>query len=231
MPLPQRIDAVFFDVGGPFYPDVSYVEAVLTALDLMRGERGLGPTDRERFQEVYDDQRQRQCGSLRTQLATEFLDSGARAELHERTQQFWVHPSEALYTDVLPLLRQLHGVVRIGVLANQGRSAVDAMIRDGVAPFIDVWGISAIVGYEKPSPDIFNWALGQAGTDAVHAVHVGNRLDNDVRAAHAVGLGTVWLLRGEAPDDPTPEQRAQADLVVSDLTGLGEILLGGSAAR
>ena len=35
---------------------------------------------------------------------------------------------------------------------------------------------------------------------------VGDRLDNDIAAAKQHGLRTVWLLRGEAPDEPTDEQ-------------------------
>lgn len=230
MSLPHRINAVFFDVGGPLYPDESYASAVLAALDQLRGERGLGPTNRARFRDIYDTLRVRQSGSLRSALAGEFLDSEARDELHERTQRFWMHPPGSLYPEVLPLLHELHGRVRIGILANQSAEAVEALERDGVAPFIDVWGISAIVGHEKPSPELFRWALNEAGTDPVHAVHVGNRLDKDVRPARALGLGAVWVLRGEAPDNPTDEQRAEADLVVRDLTGLGEMLVGSKTA-
>jgi putative hydrolase of the HAD superfamily len=56
-------------------------------------------------------------------------------------------------------------------------------------------------------------------------VHIGNRLDTDVRPAAALGLGTVWVLRGEAPDSPTAEQLAEPDLAVPDLTGLAGVLL------
>ena len=110
-------------------------------------------------------------------------------ELHERTRRHWVHPPGTLYPDVLPLLRALAGKVAIGVLANQEATVVDALTRDGVAPFVDVWGVSALVGYEKPSPDLFRWCLAQAGCAPEQAVHVGNRLDTDVRPAAALGQG------------------------------------------
>jgi putative hydrolase of the HAD superfamily len=35
----------------------------------------------------------------------------------------------------------------------------------------------------------------------------------------------VWVLRGEAPDRPTPEQLAEPDLAVADLSGLADVLL------
>jgi FMN phosphatase YigB (HAD superfamily) len=224
--LPSELRAVFLDVGGPVYDDANFVAAVVRALDDLRAEQGRGPVDRAVVHRVYDAVRARQGGSLRTALATELLgDPALRGRLHERTRQYWTHPPGTLYPDVLPLLRALSGQVVIGVLANQEAPVVDALTRDGVAPYVDVWGVSALVGHEKPSPELFSWCLDRAGCSAGQAVHVGNRLDTDVRPAAALGLGTVWVLRGEAPDSPTPEQLAEPDLAVPDLTGLAEVLL------
>jgi FMN phosphatase YigB (HAD superfamily) len=226
MTLPRELRAVFLDVGGPLYDDENFLAAVLQALDELRAEQGRGPADRTAVRRVYDAVRARQGGSLRTALATEFLgDPGLRGELHERTRRHWVHPPGTLYPDALPLLRALHGRVAVGVLANQEAAVVDALTRDGVAPFVDVWGVSALVGHEKPSPELFTWCLQRAGAEPEQAVHVGNRLDTDVRPAAALGLGTVWVLRGEAPDEPTSEQLAEPDLAVRDLAGLADALL------
>jgi putative hydrolase of the HAD superfamily len=49
---------------------------------------------------------------------------------------------------------------------------------------------------------------------------VGDRLDYDVRPARRAGMRTVWVLRGEAPDDPTPEQLAEADVAIRGLDEL-----------
>jgi putative hydrolase of the HAD superfamily len=231
MTLPRDLRAVFLDVGGPLYDDENFVAAVLRALDELRAEQGRGPVDRAAVRGVYDTVRARQSGSLRTALATELLgDPGLRGRLHERTRRYWVHPPGTLYPDALPLLRALAGRVVVGVLANQEAGVVDALTRDGVAPFVDVWGVSALVGHEKPSPELFAWCLERAGAAPGQAVHVGNRLDTDVRPAAALGIGTVWVLRGEAPDDPTLEQLAEPDLTVADLTGLAEVLLPLTAA-
>jgi putative hydrolase of the HAD superfamily len=212
------LKAVFCDVGGPIYDDENFVAAVLTSLDELRADGGAGPADRARFRAVYDASRAAQSGSMRSALAAEFgVD---RAELHERTREHWVHPAGTMYPDVLPFLRALDRRVTFGVLANQEEGTIRALERDGVAPFVDVWGISAVVGLEKPTPEFFGWALDQAGVRADQAVHIGNRLDTDVRPAKALGLRTVWVLRGEAPDDPTPEQLAEPDLTVRTLVGL-----------
>jgi FMN phosphatase YigB (HAD superfamily) len=226
MTMPRELRAVFLDVGGPVYSDENYLAAVVRALDELLFSQGRGPVDPAEVRWVYDAVRARQSGSLRTALATELLgDASLRGQLHEHTRRHWVHPPGSLYPDVLPLLRALSGRVVVGVLANQEAGVVDALTRDGVAPFVGVWGVSALVGHEKPSQELFRWCLAEAGCAPEQAVHVGNRLDTDVRPAAALGLGTVWVLRGEAPDDPTPEQLAEPDLAVRDLIGLADALL------
>lgn len=216
-----RLQAVFCDVGGPIYDDENFVNAVLIALDELRADAGRGPADRVAFRAIYDDVRAAQGGSLRTALAAEFLgDAAQRGVLHERTRSHWTHPVGTMYADVLPFVRSLEGRVRFGILANQEASVIESLKRDGLEPFVDVWGVSAVVGYEKPSPELFTWCLDQVSVDPSDAVHIGNRLDTDVRPAAALGLGTVWVLRGEAPDEPTAEQLAEPDIAVTTLEGL-----------
>lgn len=227
-----ELRAVFCDVGGPIYDDENFVDAVLTALDELRLADGRSAVDRDEFRAVYDRSRAAQGGSLRTALAETFLGGrDRRGELHELTKSYWVHPAGTMYADVLPFIRSLEGRVRFGVLANQEAGVVQALERDGVAPLVDVWGISALVGHEKPSPEFFHWALDRAGVDASEAVHIGNRLDTDVRPAHELGLGTVWVLRGEAPDAPTAAQLAEPDVAVHTLDGLAPRLFDLVASR
>lgn len=226
MTLPERIDVVFCDVGGPIYPDDNFTSAVLAALDELQAERGRGPVDRRAFEELYDTVRANQAGGLRRTLARELLgDESLRHELHERTGRHWTHPAGSAYPDARRMFEALHGHVLLGVVANQEAATVQALRRDGFADLIDIWGISALVGHEKPSREFFEWALDQANTDATHAVHIGNRLDTDVRPAKALGMGTVWVTRGEAPPQPTAAQLAEADLSVPDLTSVAAALL------
>ena len=86
--------------------------------------------------------------------------------------------------------------------------------------YFSLYSISEELGYEKPDPRIFAHAVDQAGVEPARAVMVGDRLDNDVRPAQAAGMRGVWLLRGEAPEDPTPEQAAEPDAVIRSLAEL-----------
>jgi len=232
MALPERVDVVFCDVGGPIYSDDNFVVAVRTALDEMRAERGQPSVETAAFDRIYNRIRTAQHGSLRRALAEELLgDADLRSDLHERTRAHWTHPEGTAYPDALPFFRQLHGHVTLGIVANQETATIDALRRDGFGDVVDIWGISAIVGHEKPSREFFEWALEQAGTTAEHAVHVGNRLDTDIRPAKALGMGTVWVLRGEAPDHPTPDQLAEADIVTPDLRDVADLILARTEPR
>ena len=55
-------------------------------------------------------------------------------------------------------------------------------------------------------------------------MYVGNRLDTDIRPARAIGMRTVWMLRGEAPPAPTADQLDEPDAVITTLTGLPAVL-------
>ena len=113
---------------------------------------------------------------------------------------------------------------RLGVIANQPSQIRAAMQRDGLVPFFEVWGVSDDLGLHKPDPALFRRTLELAGGDGARAVMVGDRLDYDMRPARAAGMRTVWLLRGEAPDDPTPAQLAEPDVAIEELQQLLDVL-------
>jgi putative hydrolase of the HAD superfamily len=103
------------------------------------------------------------------------------------------------------------------VIANQPGEVRTAMRRDGLEPFFEVWGVSDDLGVGKPDPALFELAVKAAGVAPGAGVMVGDRLDYDIRPAKRVGLKAIWMLRGEAPDDPTPEQLAETDGAVRSL--------------
>lgn len=209
----EPVELVLLDVGGPIYDDAWYREALLRATCELVAENG-GVLVEAEFQRVYDARRQSQSGSLRTAIAEHFLTPGDRDRLSDRAESYWFYPPAALHPDVLPALRELSERYRIALVANQRSLVVDALRRDGVADYVDHWAISELVGAAKPDPAIFRYALDRAGVPAERAVHIGNRLDSDVRGAQRLGIRTVWVVRGEAPPDPTPEQLAEPDVAV-----------------
>jgi putative hydrolase of the HAD superfamily len=66
--------------------------------------------------------------------------------------------------------------------------------------------------------------LDTARIEPARAAMIGDRLDYDVRPAKEAGMRTVWVLRGEAPDEPTESQLAEPDAAVQDLTEVPDVL-------
>ena len=109
---------------------------------------------------------------------------------------------------------------KLGLVANSGEAALQALRRDGLDDLFDVIVLADVVRIEKPNEKIFQYALDKTGIPASRAVHVGNRLDSDIRPAKRLGLRTVWILRGDAPPAPTLDQLAEPDAVVISLIGV-----------
>lgn len=212
-------DVVFLDVGGVIYDDAVYRRALLRAL------RDLGSrvTD-DAFDREYERCRALQDGSFRRRLTAAFLSGGTLEERSEavrrRASRYWSYPPEALEADVVPALRILRERYRLGIIANQPSVVRDALRRDGIDRFFDVWGISDDLGLEKPDRRLYAHALRLAAIEPARAVMVGDRLDYDVRPSKAVGMRAVWILRGEAPRRPTATQLDEADASIHTLTEL-----------
>jgi putative hydrolase of the HAD superfamily len=211
---------VFFDIGGVIYDDTVYARALHTAL------RELGGTfTDEEFDDEYRAARAEQSGSFRRRLARRFLGPDADiAALEAEATSHWSYPPRALLGDVQPCLDALAGRYRLGIIANQPSAVKDAMRRDGLDRYFEVWGVSDDVGLEKPDPRLFAHVLYVAGVAPPRSVMVGDRLDYDVRPAKTAGMRAIWVLRGEAPDDPTPAQLAEADASVRTLGELPGVL-------
>ena len=109
---------------------------------------------------------------------------------------------------------------QLGLVANSGQAALNALRRDGLQELFTVIALADFVGVEKPDERIFRYALETAGVSSSRAVHVGNRLESDIRPAQKLGIRTVWLLRGDAPPAPTLDQLAEPDAVIISLVGL-----------
>jgi len=221
------ITFVFLDIGGVLYDDRVYAEAWRRALREAGGEF----TDAA-FDEEYAACRAAQSGSFRTRLAIRFVGPDADLEALEGVaSRYWHYPPSALHDDVVDALAALRRAgYRLGVIANQPTAVRSALERDGLVGSFEVWGVSDDLGLQKPDPALFVHAVRTAHVEPDATAMVGDRLDYDIRPAKAAGMRTVWVLRGEAPDDPTLEQLAEPDATVPDLRGIEAVIgrLGGN---
>jgi putative hydrolase of the HAD superfamily len=104
------------------------------------------------------------------------------------------------YPDVVPALRELRERGLTLVVASNWDCSLPEWLRPaGILELVDGVVTSAEVGAAKPSPRVFQRALAVAGVDPVEALHVGDKVDNDIGGAAAAGVRGVLLQRDGSP--------------------------------
>jgi HAD superfamily hydrolase (TIGR01509 family) len=82
----------------------------------------------------------------------------------------------------------------------------------GMAEHIEAVVTSVDAGHLKPHPAVFEMAMRVAGVPAERCVVIGNREENDIEPALALGMRTILVY----PDDPKPAS-SRAHAVTPDL--------------
>lgn len=148
-------------------------------------------SDRERLERLRD----RCAEELRRALELPGLDHATARRAMLEALEFRPFP------DVLPALAELRerGLTLV-VASNWDCSLPDWLDPAGVTELVDGVVTSAEVGAPKPSPRVFERALAIAGAAPSEALHVGDKVDNDVEGAAAAGVRAVLVQReGEPP--------------------------------
>jgi len=103
---------------------------------------------------------------------------------------------EDLYPDALRSLDGLRTAgYRVAIVANQPAARAAQLRALGVDA--EVLAMSEELGVRKPDRAFFARALELMGNPhPADVAYVGDRLDNDVSPAHAVGMRAVWIRRG-----------------------------------
>ena len=109
--------------------------------------------------------------------------------------------------------------MRLGIVSNWDSRLPRLLERLGLAPHFEAVAVSALVGVEKPHPEIFRRVLTALGADPARTVHVGDIPELDAAGAHAAGIRPI-LLERHAP----PEREAVRDLrAVADQIGRAHV--------
>ena len=139
-------------------------------------------------------------GRVRIALACQGLDGNSAAIKHfGLTKTPWHSEDEIPYSDAdstLAALRQRG--YNLGIIANQKNGMAERLDEWGMLQYFGVIVASAEIGYAKPDKEIFEKAFELARCTAQESVMVGDRLDNDIIPAKAIGMKTVWVKNGLA---------------------------------
>jgi putative hydrolase of the HAD superfamily len=153
-------------------------------------EAGFDPTEETSFQ------RTMQIDSAA--LADLGLEPMPEAFFRRLSQLFMLTANWHVFPDVAPALAALRerGMV-VGAVSNWVWQLPELLHALDLVKQFDFIAASSRVGYEKPHPEIFRWALDQARVSPEEAIHVGDHLDADVAGAQGVGIHAVLIDRRE----------------------------------
>jgi len=225
--------AVFLDVGDTLMrpnPSWEHVYAMafeevgihVTVEDLQRALRaayrhgGWGLNDGFEPSEAVTFQRTMEID----QMALSELGIGPMPESFFRrlSELFMVTSHWHVFPDVYDALRELRrrGLI-LATLSNWVWNLPELLHALDLVRHFDFIAASARIGFEKPHPRIFEWALDRAGVGADEAVHVGDHPDADVRGALAAGMDAVLIDRWARH---TPEELPPGIPIIASLDQL-----------
>jgi len=161
-------------------------------------------SDRERLERLRD----RCAEEMRRALELPDLDHATARRAMLEALEFRPYP------DVLPALEQLRERgLRLVVASNWDCSLPAWLGPAGITELVDGVVTSAEVGAPKPNPRVFERALAIAGAAPSQALHVGDKVDNDLHGAAAAGVRAVLLQREGEPPAGVDAVRSLRELV------------------
>jgi HAD superfamily hydrolase (TIGR01509 family) len=124
----------------------------------------------------------------------------------------------------LELLQEIHELGLRTIIASNtywrdAQSYWDDFRLLGLAEHIDAIVTSVDAGHLKPHPAVFEMAMRIAGVPAGRCVVIGNREENNIEPALALGMRTILV----HPDDPLPAA-SRAHAVAPDLWACARVL-------
>ncbi len=208
-PIPfHDIETVFLDVGNTLV-SMDYVwirdelanVGVATELEvLMRAEAAARPViSRAVAGEVSTEGLDTFELYLKTILGNLGTSSGAIPALVESLVPIFRGPGrERLWSNVLPgvpeALEQLRSLGRtLAVVSNSDGTVERVLEQQGLRPYLDAVFDSHIVGFEKPDPRFFLYALEATGAHAEATLHVGDLYSADIEGGRAAGVHTALV--------------------------------------
>jgi FMN phosphatase YigB (HAD superfamily) len=189
------VDWIFFDVGNVLLDEdpLTYRNFCLhaEAIRAVRPERS--------FRDLLAEREARAVSGSRWPLfdvvSTYLDDAHCRAVWEASTREI-----RAGFASLSPpvagadaVLERLGPHYRFGLIANQGaecRAWLDAL---GWLGRFEVVAFGEELGIFKPDPALYRAALARGGVAPDRALMVGDRLDNDVAPAAALGMATAWV--------------------------------------
>ena len=200
---------IFFDIGGTLADETKSLHRRAELTAKMQNKIGVHCTT-EQIEDAM--QRAAEMGKPYFQGAVELLGLKGMVPYDA--------VGEKLYGDVKPVLEALYGKYKLGIIANQPLGTEGRLKHYGIRDYFSVILSSAEEGISKPESALFLRALERAGCEPGEAWMIGDRPDNDIAPAKALGMKTVRVRQGLGGRMPVTSEEMRADHTVDSLSEL-----------
>ena len=215
--------AILFDVGGPLDMEFAWEIAVDGAIASACGLEGIRVD-----QAMIDEASEAAVAAFAPDAYVHMIEAlcGGDPRTVERVRQRVRAMTGNL--DVFQLRPEVDGLLRrlrdrglkLGIVANQPQAARERLGRAEISDLFEYRGLSGLTGFSKPDPRAFQAAAEALGMAPPDCIMVGDRIDNDIAPAKALGMAAI-LLRGGRHRRQKPRSPAEEpDAVVTDVLEL-----------
>jgi len=130
---------------------------------------------------------------------------------------------EKLYKDAPAVIKALSQKYELGIIANQLDGLKERLEAFDLLQYFKYIISSWDVKIMKPDIRIFEYALDKANCTPQEACMIGDRLDNDILPAKALGIKTVWIKQGFGALQKPLSKSEEPDHSINNLYELLEI--------
>jgi HAD superfamily hydrolase (TIGR01549 family) len=224
--MPYR--AVLFDIGGPIDLEFAWESAVDGAIAMACRMEGISVD-----QAAIDEASEAAVASFAPDAYVHMVETlcGGDPRAAERIRQrvrAMVGNLEVfqLRPEIDTLLHRLRERgLALGIVANQPEAARARLGRAGIGGLFDHHGLSGVTGLRKPDPQAFLAAAEALGVAPAECIMVGDRIDNDIVPAKALGMAAIQLRGGRHRRQRPRTAAEEPDAVVTDVPELEAAIL------
>lgn len=130
---------------------------------------------------------------------------------------------EKLYEEAPAIIKALSQKYELGIIANQLDGLKERLEAFDLLQYFKYIISSWDVKIMKPDIRIFEYALDKANCTPQEACMIGDRLDNDILPAKALGMKTVWIKQGFGALQKPLSKSEEADYTINNLAELLKI--------
>jgi HAD superfamily hydrolase (TIGR01662 family) len=224
-----RRRAVLFDVGGPIDLEFAHEIALEGAIASACGLEGIRVD-----QAAIDQASERAVEAFAWDAYAHMIgtlcggDPGATGRVRRRVRAMVSNLDVfQLRPEIDRLLHRLagHGL-KLGIVANQPEATGERLAQAGIGGLFAHLGLGGEHGFRKPDPHAFMTAAEALGVTPPECIMVGDRIDNDVAPAKALGMAAILFRSGRHRKQRPRSPAETPDAVVTDVGELEEAILG-----